>query len=194
MAWCSVKAQIQLHVLPLHVCVCVCVCIPLTLSCQNYIKLPWTLCTIERRRHFWYIKLCTRKIIRRIGSVARTYTNVTVASFIIFGTVLPNLLWTCNVKLSLYLTKYHAMKTYGRVEVKLHAFLTSAPDGGEWSASRPGRFIPGESASRTHWIDWVGPRAHEITWPWWILKLQKTDISCVYPEARSLFLFSLTRN
>jgi hypothetical protein len=39
------------------------------------------------------------------------------------------------------------MKTYGEVEVLLHAFLTSALDGGEWSASRPGRFIP-----ITHWI------------------------------------------
>jgi hypothetical protein len=34
-------------------------------------------------------------------------------------------------------------------------FLTSALDGGEWSALRPGEIPPG-----THWIgDWVGPRA-----------------------------------
>jgi hypothetical protein len=32
--------------------------------------------------------------------------------------------------------------------------------GGEWSASRPCRFIPGETAPGTHWIGgWVGPRA-----------------------------------
>jgi hypothetical protein len=38
--------------------------------------------------------------------------------------------------------------------------LTSALDGGEWSASRPGRFTPSERAPRTHWIGgWVGPRA-----------------------------------
>jgi hypothetical protein len=38
--------------------------------------------------------------------------------------------------------------------------LTSALDGGEWSASRPGRSIPRERAAGTHWIgDWVGPRA-----------------------------------
>jgi hypothetical protein len=31
---------------------------------------------------------------------------------------------------------------------------------GEWSASRPGRFAPGERASDTYWIGgWVDPRA-----------------------------------
>jgi hypothetical protein len=41
----------------------------------------------------------------------------------------------------------------------LHA-LTSALDGGEWSASRPGRFTPRERAPGTHWIGgWVGPKA-----------------------------------
>jgi hypothetical protein len=39
-------------------------------------------------------------------------------------------------------------------------FLTSALVGGEWSASSPGRFTPGERASGTHWIgSWVGLRA-----------------------------------
>jgi hypothetical protein len=38
--------------------------------------------------------------------------------------------------------------------------LTSALHGGEWSASRPGRFTPTEIAPGTHWIGgWVGPRA-----------------------------------
>jgi len=30
--------------------------------------------------------------------------------------------------------------------------LTSALDGGKWSASRPGRFTPKEKAPGTHWI------------------------------------------
>jgi hypothetical protein len=38
--------------------------------------------------------------------------------------------------------------------------LASALDGGEWPASRPGRFTPRETTPATHWIGgWVGPRA-----------------------------------
>jgi hypothetical protein len=55
-----------------------------------------------------------------------------------------------KVKLSLCLTKCHSMKTYGGMEVQLHAFLTSAPDGGEGSASCPGRFTPGIRDPGTH--------------------------------------------
>jgi hypothetical protein len=47
------------------------------------------------------------------------------------------------------------MKAYGGVNVQISIFLTSALAGGEWSASRPGRFTPG-----THRIGgWVDPRA-----------------------------------
>jgi hypothetical protein len=52
------------------------------------------------------------------------------------------------------------MKGYVGVNVQTHVFLTTALVGGEWSASRPGRFTPGERAPGTHWIGvWVGPRA-----------------------------------
>jgi hypothetical protein len=52
------------------------------------------------------------------------------------------------------------MKVYGGVNVQIHIFLTSALAAGEWSASRPGRFAPGERAPGTHWIGgWVDPRA-----------------------------------
>jgi hypothetical protein len=38
--------------------------------------------------------------------------------------------------------------------------LTSALDGGEWSASCPARFTPEDGAAGTHWIGgWVGPSA-----------------------------------
>jgi len=40
--------------------------------------------------------------------------------------------------------------------------LTSALDGGEWSASLPGRFAPRERAPHTHWIGgYVSPRNSE---------------------------------
>jgi hypothetical protein len=43
------------------------------------------------------------------------------------------------------------MKAYGGVDVQIHIFLTLVLVGGEWSASRPGRFTPS-----THWIGgWV---------------------------------------
>jgi hypothetical protein len=34
-----------------------------------------------------------------------------------------------KVKLDMFLINYHAVKTYGRVEIKLHTLLTSALDG-----------------------------------------------------------------
>jgi hypothetical protein len=51
------------------------------------------------------------------------------------------------------------MKAYGGVDVEIQIFLTSALVGGEWSASRPGCFTPGERAPGTNWIGgWVDPR------------------------------------
>jgi len=40
------------------------------------------------------------------------------------------------------LTKYNAIKMYWGMDVYFHAYLTAALDGGEWSASKPGRFTP----------------------------------------------------
>jgi hypothetical protein len=42
------------------------------------------------------------------------------------------------------------MKTYGGVNVYIQAFLTSALVGGEWSASHPDRFTPGEYMSNNN--------------------------------------------
>jgi hypothetical protein len=52
------------------------------------------------------------------------------------------------------------MKAYGGVDEYIHIFLTPTLVGGEWSASRSGRFTPGERSPGTHWIGgWVDPRA-----------------------------------
>jgi hypothetical protein len=65
-----------------------------------------------------------------------------------------------KVKLSLCLTKHHAMKTYWGSGGIAPRILTSALDGGEWSASCPACFTPRERAPATHWIgSWVDPRA-----------------------------------
>jgi hypothetical protein len=42
------------------------------------------------------------------------------------------------------------MKMYEGVDVYIHGLWTSVLVGGEWSASRPCRFAPGEKAPRTH--------------------------------------------
>jgi hypothetical protein len=60
----------------------------------------------------------------------------------------------------LFLTKHHAMKAYWEWRYSSTHSLTSALDGGKWSASRPSRFTLGEISPGTHWIGgWVGPRA-----------------------------------
>jgi hypothetical protein len=72
-----------------------------------------------------------------------------------------HLVSVCKIKVKLppCLIKYHAMKTYWGMEMYDHAFLTSAL-GGEWSASRLGRFTPGVTTPETRWIGGcVGPRA-----------------------------------
>jgi hypothetical protein len=53
----------------------------------------------------------------------------------------------------------------GKVDVYIYIFLTSTLVGGDWSASRPCRFTPGEKAFGTHWIGGlVDPRAglHDV--------------------------------
>jgi hypothetical protein len=60
---------------------------------------------------------------------------------------------------SLCLTKHPVVKSYGRVKVQLHVFLSLAPDGGKWSVSSPGPPSLLSSFPGTHWIGgWVGSR------------------------------------
>jgi hypothetical protein len=51
---------------------------------------------------------------------------------------------------------------WGERRYSSYSFLISTLDGGEWSASRPGRALPppGQRTPCTNWIGgWVGPRA-----------------------------------
>jgi hypothetical protein len=53
-------------------------------------------------------------------------------------------------------------KTKQNKMAKLSIFLTLALDGGDWSASCPSHFTPGETAPATHWIGhWVSLRASQ---------------------------------
>jgi hypothetical protein len=56
-------------------------------------------------------------------------------------------------KVVLCLMKCCAMKTYVGVRLELHAFLTSALNGGEWSASFLGHFTAEEDAHGTSWVE-----------------------------------------
>jgi hypothetical protein len=65
-----------------------------------------------------------------------------------------------TVMLPLFLIKRQAMKGYRGVELQCYAFLTSALNGGDWTASCTGRFSPGDRYNGNHWIGgWVVPRA-----------------------------------
>jgi hypothetical protein len=57
------------------------------------------------------------------------------------------------------------MKAYGRVDVYIHVFFTSALLGGQWSASCPGRLNPGERAPVP--IGWEIEWDPEPVWTMW---------------------------
>jgi hypothetical protein len=60
------------------------------------------------------------------------------------------------------LTKYHAMKTYGGVEIQLDAFLTSALDGGEWSVHAAAALSPGERPWYQLYRKLSGPHSRSV--------------------------------
>jgi hypothetical protein len=78
--------------------------------------------------------LSTHRSVCNVVFLSSSTADELWSNFILAGKV--------KVKLTLCLTKHHATKTYEEVEIQLHE-LISALDGGEWIASRPGRFTPG---------------------------------------------------
>jgi hypothetical protein len=90
-----------------------------------------------------------------------------VSPLLALNAIIEFLLWRCRIWETIkkwsypctQLIKHHAMNTW-RSGGTAPPFLTSTLDGGEWSASCPGCFTPGERSPGTHFIGgWVGPRA-----------------------------------
>jgi len=66
----------------------------------------------------------------------------------------------CDLYFALSVSEHHTMKAYWGSGCIAPAFLISALEGGQWSASRPGRFTPREMARVTYCTGgWVGPSA-----------------------------------
>jgi hypothetical protein len=81
------------------------------------------------------------------------------------------------------------MKAY----VQNHAFLTSELAGDELSASRSGRFTPGERSSGAHWTEvWAAPKAGmEDVKKRKCLPLQELEFRPLCRPARSQSLYRL---
>jgi hypothetical protein len=77
--------------------------------------------------------------------------------------ILPHFLWIClyGLKSKGWIcpcAKHHAVEMYGGGWGTAPRIFTSTLNAGEWSASHPGHFTPGERAPGNHWIGgWMGP-------------------------------------
>jgi hypothetical protein len=70
------------------------------------------------------------------------------------------------------------MKAYGIEDVQIYVFFTSALGGGEWSASRPGRFPLGKEPPVP--IGYEAGWAPEPVWPTW-----RRENCCLYRDSNS---------
>jgi len=138
--------------------------------------LTWKHLCVSKPRE-WGFTQCSALLIAQ-SDVITANNGVTQHSFPLPLTILQG---KVKVKLSLCLTKHHAIRTYWGVEVQIHAFLTSAQNGGEWSTSRPGRITPRQRAPGTHWIGvcafWNWNPKDYISWRWFT-----AESSCVWQE------------
>jgi hypothetical protein len=88
------------------------------------------------------------------------------------------------------------MGNYGGMDVHVCAFLTSALDGGGWSASRPGHLALGGNTPGTHWIEcWWTPESISTLKRTRVIQLESLSLlkypssclignSCVHCEIR----------
>jgi hypothetical protein len=91
-------------------------------------------------------QLCDYQLSRR----TLLHRDGYLLTFTLQGTMYPR---TCA------LNKHRHNEKYGRTEVQLSTFLILAPEGGEWLASRPGRFILENAVPETNWTeDWWEPK------------------------------------
>jgi hypothetical protein len=95
------------------------------------------------------------------GNFLTSWVTISFSRRTLFHVVMELLRVKVKVKLSLcFNSAPHHEGVLGEWKYSSTHSLTSALEGGEWSASRPGRFTPREGTPGTHWIGgWVGPRA-----------------------------------
>jgi hypothetical protein len=73
--------------------------------------------------------------------------------------------------------RFQAADAVYLIEVYLHSFLTSALNGGAWSASCPDRFTLGERAAGTLEYE-AGWAPHPVWTLWWMEKKKKIPCPC----------------
>jgi len=85
----------------------------------------------------------------------------------------------------LNLAGVHAMNTYGGVVTQLYLILISAPDAGEWSASRPGHRTP---------VKWALVTLNMGGTPSLTEHLKSTKASCSYSVSNAIYRSSRLQN
>ena len=76
------------------------------------------------------------------------------------------------------LTEHYAVKAKGGVKVWFQGFLTSALDGGEWSASQPCGFTPWRK-SPTYWQDGIWVVSEPVRSLWSCLCRESNQDYCI---------------
>jgi hypothetical protein len=70
----------------------------------------------------------------------------------------PSHLWTSYALKKKFFLSMPWKHIYGKQRYRLHSFLTSPLNGGEWLTSHPHCFIPGMKCSTHYMEDYISPR------------------------------------